>query len=121
MKKTNGQAALVDQKSFLPGARGRTPIDAHWNNAEFQEAFPALYQLLAMATDENGEPREGASVILFCESDRLKACIVDKHTGCRSFHVLSAIEPLYDQLEKSLQSGVEWKEKKGAFGVTPTH
>lgn len=117
----NGQADLNGQTNFLPTAKGRTPIDAHWNCASFQEEFPAVYQLLAMATDEDGNPREGASIILFCESDRLKACLVDKHTGFRSFLVLHATEAIWEQIERSLQDGVEWKAKKDAFGVPPTH
>lgn len=117
----NGQALSNGLHSFLPGAKGKTPIEAHWHSLEFQGAYPALFQLLAMAVDETGAVREGASVILFCESDRLKACIVDKHTGQRSFLVLSAQEPLYEQLERGIQAGLEWKEKRNAFGASPTH
>lgn len=121
MKKMNGQGLVKGQTSFLPGAKGRTPIDAHWNHAEFQETYPAVYQLLAMATDEDGSPREGASLILFAESDRLKGCLVDKHTGNRTFFVLDGMQPIFAQIEAALQNGVEWKAKKDAFGATPTH
>lgn len=119
MAAKNGQAAKVTLASLLPIPGSKIKVQYHFVDEEFQEKWARVFQMLAAAIDDDGTPREGASVILFAESGRLKACLVDKHTGQRSFFVLDPNQSVWDQLEAALERGAEWHSKKEKPAGTP--
>jgi len=117
----NGQESRITLGSLLPSAASKTKVKYHFVDDDFQEKYARVFQLIAAAHDDEGNPREGASLIIFAESARLKACLVDKHTGMRSFYVLDANESVWEQIERALELGADWREKKGTNGAFPTH
>lgn len=121
MSKTNGQVPKIKLGDVISKPSSKPRSKVHFEDLVFSDTWPALYQLLAAAIDEDGAPREGASLILFAESDRLKTCIVDKHTGQRAFCVMISARPILDQVEEFLRLGVEWREKSAKPAGTPIY
>lgn len=77
------------------------------------EQYPALYELLCSSRDAQGNARLPASLSLFAEGGRLKACIADKSTSMVWFTTLDGSKGILEQIESSLQRGAgEWRPKK---------
>lgn len=99
-------------KSYIPRRESLAQGTPFFEDAEFGQAMPALYQLLC-ASEHDGRPRLGASLSLFAEQGRLKACIFDKSTSMVWFLTLDGSKGILQQVETALQGGAgEWRPKK---------
>jgi len=102
--------------SFLPQRSQPSTVEWLWANKDFQDRYPALYELLAAGLYE-GQPRKGATVTLFCVDGRLKACIADRHTEQALWVTLEALTDVLAEVEAGVSSASqEWKSthKNGA-------
>jgi hypothetical protein len=107
------EAAAIPERRWLPTINGQASADWHWVDEGFSGTWPALYELMASAKDQFGKYRAGATVMMFAEGGRLKACINDKWTNSSAFLTIDPRAGLYDQLEEAIRAGLDWR-KKGA-------
>jgi hypothetical protein len=100
------------RRSYLPDRSSPKTVAWLWANDDFQERYPALFELLAAGLFE-GEPRKGATVTLFCVDGRLKACIADRHTDQALWVTLEAATDCIAEIEMAVQTASdEWKSTK---------
>jgi len=107
------------KKTFLPSRSSPATVEWLWANKQFQERYPALFELLAAGLYE-GEPRKGATVTLFCVDGRLKACIADRHTEQALWVTLEPFDDVLAEVELAVSKAeAEWKSthKNGAKPV----
>lgn len=107
------------KKSFLPQRSQPSTLEWLWANKDFQDRYPALYELLAAGLYD-GEPRKGATVTLFCVDGRLKACVADRHTEQALWITLEPFEDVLAEIELAVaKADQEWKatHKNGAKPV----
>jgi len=76
----------------------KAPSESHWQAPEFAKNYPAVHSLLATAL-QDGEDREGATITLYADQNRLKFCISDRHTGQSLFGTLDDVEALWKSIE----------------------
>ena len=101
------------KRSFLPVKSEPKTLQWLWSNHEFEEKYPALFELLAAGLYE-GEPRKGATVTLFCVDGRLKACVSDRHSGMALWLTLEPFSDVLAEIELGVsQHSAEWKQLKG--------
>jgi hypothetical protein len=101
--------------SFLPKKTDRQLLLWHFENDDFQGAYPALYQLLALAQDGQA-PRDGATLTLFAGDGRLKAALTDKHTAQTLWMTLEGSRAVLDEIDRIIQSGRgEWRPMKAGW------
>ena len=76
----------------------------------FEARWPALFEYLTLSSWEDGSPRQTASLSVFCEDGRFKACLNDRE-GDRMFFVSSAVfEDLLGEVEESCFTGnADWR------------
>jgi hypothetical protein len=99
--------------SYLPGPSSASPELLHYEDSHMAEALPALYQLLCLAKDEAKKFRPGATLTLYADQQRLKACIHDRHTCQVWFYTLDGSELILEALDAALRDGKgEWRQKK---------
>lgn len=99
-------------KSFIPTRQTLVEGVPYYEDEEMGAALPALYQLLC-ASVADGKGRLGASLSLFAEQGRLKACIYDKSTSMVWFCTLDGSRGILEQVEGALQRGAgEWRVKR---------
>ena len=100
--------------NYLPSARKISEIRCHYEDADFAESKPALYQLLCSARDAADVWRKGATLMLFADDGKLKATIHDPGTGQVWFATLSSSKGILEQVETLLQKGAgDWRQKRG--------
>jgi len=106
-------------KSFLPTPAGPKVVPWLWANDEWQESFPALYELLAAGLYQ-GEPRKPATLSLFISEGRLKACIRDRQTHQALWLTLEGSIDILREIEALIVSGGgEWRSFKNGSGADP--
>jgi hypothetical protein len=99
-------------RSYVPTRFVKTEGEPYYEDEAFGEVMPALYQLLC-ASQADGRPRLGASLSLFAEHGRLKACIYDKSTSMVWFCTLDGSRGILEQVETALEKGAgEWRPKR---------
>lgn len=100
-------------KSYLPTRRQIVEGEPYFEDAEFGAAYPALYELLAASRGADGKGRLPASLSLFPEDGRLKACINDRTSGMVWFVTLDGARGLLEQVESCLQRDAgQWRAKR---------
>lgn len=100
-------------RSYLPTRRQVVEGEPYFEDPEFGEAYPALYELMASSRGIDGKGRLAASLSFFPEDGRLKACINDRTTGMVWFVTLDGARGLLEQVESALQSGAgRWTAKR---------
>jgi hypothetical protein len=119
MSEKNGKAPKLTLGSLISAPSKKKIAKYHWLNEAFADLWPATFEFLAAAYDDEENPRVGGSLIIFAESDRLKVCLVDKHTGQKAFLTFNADLPNFDQIEAALMSGAEWRAKDQRNAGTP--
>lgn len=99
-------------KSFLPSKAGQKVLPWLWANDAWQEAYPALYELLSAGIVE-GEERKPATLTVFVSEGRLKACLRDRHTRQSLWLTLEGDINVLVEVEKAIvdHSG-EWRADK---------
>lgn len=86
-----------------PGVAGRDP--------SFQERYPALHEWLTEATLD-GKPVFTATLLVFCEDGRWKACVGDRENDRSFFKSSESFQGLLEALEKALSDGsAEWRAR----------
>jgi hypothetical protein len=107
------------KRSFLPHPKQRETSEWLWANKNFEEKYPALYEILAAGMFE-GDVRKGATVTLFASDGRLKACVSDRHTHLALWITLEPFVDILAEIEVALtQEKPEWKPLN-KNGATPT-
>jgi hypothetical protein len=100
------------KKSFLPTKSDPRVVEWLWANEQFQDKYPALFELLAAGLYE-GSVRKGATVTLFCVDGRLKACVADRHTEQALWVTLEPFEDVLAEVELAVSNAdAEWKATK---------
>lgn len=101
------------KRSFLPQRRNIIEGTPYYEDATMGETYPALYELLCSSRDAEGKARLAASLSIFVEGGRLKACIADKSTSMVWFTTLDGSRGILEQIESSLVRGAgEWRPRK---------
>lgn len=104
------------KRSFLPTKSDPKTVEWLWANDDFQERFPAVYELLARGMYE-GQPRKGATVTLFCVDGRLKCCVSDRESGQGLWITLEAAGDCLEEIERAVaQEAAEWRPMKKGNG-----
>jgi hypothetical protein len=95
--------------SALPSKAGPKVVPWLWANDAWQEAYPALYELLAAGLYE-GEQRKPATLSIFVSEGRLKACVRDRHTKQALWLTLEGNIDLIREIEDAITSSAgEWR------------
>lgn len=76
-----------------------------------QRTHPALCEYLtSMVCD--GKSRFTATLLVFAENGRFKACLSDRETDCSFFRSSESFQGLLDAVEASLRQGdADWRPK----------
>jgi hypothetical protein len=102
----------MSKPSYLPRQRDLGQVQTHYEDADFAQAYPALYDLLCTAK-RDGKWRPGARLGIFCDDGKLKASLWDEHTKQVWFATLESFQGALEAIEKLLQDGRgEWRERK---------
>lgn len=101
------------KRSFLPSRKAVIEGTPYYEDADMGERYPALYELLCSSQSADGKGRLPASLSLFAEGGRLKACISDRTTNMVWFVTLKGCEDVLGQIEQALERDAgEWRPKK---------
>jgi hypothetical protein len=88
----------------------------HYEDSDFAENYPALYDLMTTAK-RDGRYRAGARLSVFCDDGKLKASIWDPDTHQVWFSTLESFQGALEAIEVILQrGGGEWRERKDTNG-----
>lgn len=102
----------MGKRSFLPRGRDLAAIACHYEEAEFAQAYPAIYELMVVAKRE-GRYRAGARLSLFADEGKLKASIWDPDTSSVWFATLESFVGALEAIERMLQEDRgEWRVRK---------
>lgn len=103
--------------SWVPSKKATPRIpEWHWSDDEFKQEYPAVYHFLAQGRLE-GIYRPGGSITVFCDDQRLKAVVSDKHTEQYLFLTLDVSKSFWEQIEGYLRNhSDEWRTRKEQNG-----
>jgi hypothetical protein len=83
----------------------------------FSGLYPVLAEYLASGSYEDGSLRQTASLTLFTEDGRLKACLSDKDNGRVGFISADSFLGLLEALEVALsEDSMDWRASKPVAG-----
>jgi len=101
-------------KSFLPAKASPKVTPWLWANDAWQDAFPAVFELLAAGIYE-GEPRKPATLTIFVSEGRLKCCIRDRQSRQNCWMTLEGEINVLQEIERLLVAEkADWRpDKKG--------
>lgn len=87
------------------GGVNDVPIDP-----EGKRVVPALFEYLTAIQDPNGEPREGATLLIFSADGTFKACLNDRHTSSHLWTASPTLMGLMDAIEERIIADVpDWR------------
>lgn len=93
----------------------RAPSGAGWraaSDAAFASVYPVLADYLTL-TGMNGKDRKTATMLVFCEDGRWKACLNDRETCYYAFVSADSFTGLLEAVETGLKSGGhDWRQSK---------
>lgn len=75
--------------------------------------YPLLAQFLGRYVDDTGRVVIGGTLLLFCDTGKLKACLSDKYSQRKAFISLAPGEDPCRQVEALLQANqLDWRADK---------
>jgi hypothetical protein len=93
------------------------PSPIQWPDPEFSVLFPALYGWMSDLVDEEGQSREGGTLLIFVEAGWIKACLHDRDTGFVAFCSAGSFQELLGAADGGLASGrLDWRAKRADAG-----
>lgn len=102
---------LIGKK--IDGTPGRD-----FSDPDFAQVYPVLHQFLTQPVDDDGKPRQLASIILFVEQGVAKAGLRERDAGLSLWVSADTLLGVYEALELQLsQSPVPWRAS-GPSGTT---
>lgn len=106
----------MTRPSYLPRQKDLVALVVHYEDDEFAQQYPALYDLLTTAKREQ-RYRAGARLSLFCDEGKLKASIWDPDTSQVWFATLESFQGALEAIEAMLVAGRgEWRVRKDSNG-----
>lgn len=97
---------------FIPKRKNLADVVTHYEDAEFSQAYPALYALLCHAKVD-GQYRAGARLSIFADDGKLKASVWDPGSSQVWFATLDGFQGALEAIEGLLAAGRgEWRERK---------
>ena len=95
------------------------PADSTAHDPDFADRYPALHEYLTRTVDDDGEPRQTASLTIFAEDELFKCCLNDRECKEVAFYSDNSFLALMDGLEHSLQEGkLDWRKVGGKNSQT---
>jgi len=80
----------------------------------FADRYPALHEWLTLTRDDVGQ-RMTATLLLFAEAGRFKACFCDRQADASFFRSSESVEGLWSALESALADGsADWRARRQA-------
>lgn len=125
-----GRAAYKGHRSYRPGRpilkcevrKVQKPIPAsssfsdpgaNFEDPEFIRSYPTLYHYLFDVVWDDGTQRETATLLLFADAGRLKACLKDRALHRSAFVSSSSLDGVFEALERGLLGeGLDWRAEK---------
>lgn len=88
--------------------QGPTPQDI--KASRLAQTYPCLFEYLTLTRWEDGAARQTASVSVFFDEGRLKACLSDREMGRIAFVAGYTLEDLLRSIEEGLLSAsLDWR------------
>jgi hypothetical protein len=82
-------------------------------DTELQATRPALHEFLTRQLDDDGNPRETATLLIFCQEGMFKGCLNDRATAGHLWAAGTLLSELLDVLEERLRDPkAEWRQSK---------
>jgi hypothetical protein len=106
----SGERGRFRLKSKAPnGFMGNAELAAE--DREFSSSFPALTEWLTLQLHEGASIRT-ATLLIFCEEGKWKACIADRERDASFFRSADTFNGLLGALEDALREGTaEWRAR----------
>lgn len=94
---------------------GASPEGGGGGPDEYALAYPCIWEHLYLTRYEDGSPRQGSTLLLFCDAGVVKACLKDRDQGVEAWVAGSGLQHVLGALESSLAGDTaEWRKTNQA-------
>lgn len=85
--------------------------DASARDQEFQERYPALWEFVSIARNDDGSRRQTSTLLAFVEAGCWKVCLGERESGLSLWAAGETLQDALEALEACLQSpNPQWRQ-----------
>lgn len=102
---------FVKPREERPDDLGLVRVDF---DSAFVDDYPALAEYMTLNHWDNGDARETATLLIFVEDGRFKACVNDREESRSGWVSADGFRSLLEAVEKGLREGtIDWRRRGG--------